>query len=67
MSDVKVVSSSVINVTVTSSASSFASEKRFAKDLTVAALKVNHTCDMSVLPFVVDCTWCIHVKLKQTF
>jgi hypothetical protein len=41
MSNVAVISSPVLNVTVTSSVTSFASEKRFAKDLTVAALKVN--------------------------
>jgi len=35
-----VVTSPVVSVTVTSSLTSFASEKRFPKDLTIAALKV---------------------------
>lgn len=39
MSHASVVTSPVVNVTVTSNVTSFASEKRFQKDLTVAALK----------------------------
>ncbi|KAL8592604.1 hypothetical protein ACOMHN_026534 [Nucella lapillus] len=37
--DIKVITESFLNVTVTSNINSFGSEKRFAKDLTVATLK----------------------------
>ena len=42
MSQMSVVTSPVVNVTVTSSVTSFASEKHFQKDLTVAALKASY-------------------------
>ena len=41
MSNVSVVTSPVVNVTVTSSVWSFASERHFPKDLTVAGLKAS--------------------------
>ena len=44
MSNVSVVTSPVVNVTVTSSVWSFASERHFPKDLTVAGLKASWGC-----------------------
>ena len=41
MSEFQVVTNPILNVTVSSSISSFVSEKRFQKDLTIAALKVS--------------------------
>ena len=41
MSNISVVTSPVVNVIVTSSVTSFSSEKHFQKDLTVAALKAS--------------------------
>ena len=41
MSQLSVVTSPVVNVIVTSSVTSFASEKHFQKDLTVAVLKAS--------------------------
>jgi len=41
MSQLSVVTSPVVNVVVTSSVTSFSSEKHFQKDLTVAALKAS--------------------------
>ena len=49
MSHVSVVTSPVVNVTVTSTVTSFASEKHFQKDLTVAALKACFGRSISVL------------------
>jgi len=51
MSQLSVVTSPVVNVTVTSSVTSFSSEKHFQKDLTVAALKAS-------------CGWLIAVMAK---
>ena len=42
-SDYKVVTSPVVNVTVTSSANTFGCERRFQKDLNISALKVLKT------------------------
>jgi len=49
MSHVSVVTSPVVNVTVTSTVTSFASEKHFQKDLTVAALKACFGRSISVV------------------
>jgi len=49
MSQLSVVTSPVVNVVVTSSVTSFSSEKHFQKDLTVAALKASCGCSQATL------------------
>ena len=49
MEGVEIITSPVVDVEITSSISSFVSQKRFQRDLTVAALKVGVAINLIVI------------------
>jgi len=57
-----VVTQSVVSVTVTSTANAFGAEKRFQKDLSIAALKVL-TCLLHVYQYYYKFTDFLYVKV----